>query len=324
MDYTQKYHEMQGELPPQEVKKHYIAFLRENPPMGGQLNTIDLSGCDLQGVSFFKTEIINCTFVGANLSGVECSGARIAESNFSEALLESVGLGSATVSETQFFNARFIHASLTNAQFVDCDFRCSDFYKARIADAKLHSCDFTQSKMEECNMSDTSVAHSLFNDVSLMGSIIRGIHDYTSAKWIGTDIRNINFAGAYHLRRHIQDENYIFEFKNRSSIHKVYYSIWAFTSDCGRSLMRWMILILIQIAFFTYIYTIVDVDYGKYESTISPLYYSIATMTTLGYGDVVPASGAAQMIASLQVVFGYIMLGGLLSILTNKLARRAD
>jgi hypothetical protein len=47
-------------------------------------------------------------------------------------------------------------------------------------------------------------------------------------------------------------------------------------------------------------------------------------MTTLGYGDVIPVSTGAQMIAMLQVLLGYIMLGGLLSIFSNKLARRAE
>lgn len=324
MDYTQKYLEMQRELSPHEVKEHFLALLREKPPVGALLDTIDLSGCDLQGISFFKTEICNCNFSGSNLEKVECSGARILDSKFNDVVMNYAGLGSAEVKNSLFFNAKLKNTTLTNARFDACDFRCASFDYARITEAVLDACDFSQASMEECNMAQTSVAHSVFNEVSLKGSIIRGIHDYENAQWIGTDIRNINFAGAYHLRRHIQDENYIYEFKNRSVLHAFYYRIWQITSNCGRSLSRWMILILLQITVFTYLYTVVDVDYGKYESTISPLYYSIATMTTLGYGDVVPASGAAQMLASLQVVFGYIMLGGLLSILTNKLARRAD
>jgi len=54
------------------------------------------------------------------------------------------------------------------------------------------------------------------------------------------------------------------------------------------------------------------------------LYYSIVTLTTLGYGDVVPASAPAQVLATIQAVLGYVGLGGFLSILANKMARRAD
>jgi len=47
-------------------------------------------------------------------------------------------------------------------------------------------------------------------------------------------------------------------------------------------------------------------------------------MTTLGYGAALPVSMAAQMLAVTQAVIGCIGLGGLLSSLSNKMARRAD
>ena len=54
------------------------------------------------------------------------------------------------------------------------------------------------------------------------------------------------------------------------------------------------------------------------------LYFSLVTLTTLGYGDILPVSVAAQMLVVLEVSIGYVMLGGFISILSNKLARRAD
>jgi voltage-gated potassium channel Kch len=71
-------------------------------------------------------------------------------------------------------------------------------------------------------------------------------------------------------------------------------------------------------------YTFSGVDYGKYDNWIGPFYYSVVTITTLGYGDIVPATPVARIIAIFEVFIGYIMLGGLLSIFTNKMARRGD
>ena len=68
----------------------------------------------------------------------------------------------------------------------------------------------------------------------------------------------------------------------------------------------------------------VNVDYGDYHTGLSPYYYSLVTLTTLGYGDVLPASRPAQVVAMFEVVIGYVMLGGLLSIVSNKMARRAE
>ena len=52
-------------------------------------------------------------------------------------------------------------------------------------------------------------------------------------------------------------------------------------------------------------------------------YFSIVTFTTLGFGDVVADNTSARIFVTLEVIFGYIMLGGLISIFANKLASRS-
>ena len=65
-------------------------------------------------------------------------------------------------------------------------------------------------------------------------------------------------------------------------------------------------------------------DDGAAETALSPYYFSVVTLTTLGYGDVLPNSLAAQILVIIQVIIGYVMLGGVLSIFANKMSRRAD
>jgi hypothetical protein len=63
------------------------------------------------------------------------------------------------------------------------------------------------------------------------------------------------------------------------------------------------------------------ISYGKNHHTLfSPFYFSLVTFTTLGFGDVTPNGGIGEIIVSLQVIFGYLTLGLLISILTNKVA----
>jgi len=65
---------------------------------------------------------------------------------------------------------------------------------------------------------------------------------------------------------------------------------------------------------------------GADYSPFAPFYYSIVTFTTLGFGDVTPkiVNGWTPLIVVFEVILGYIMLGGLISILANKIARRND
>ena len=51
------------------------------------------------------------------------------------------------------------------------------------------------------------------------------------------------------------------------------------------------------------------------------LYFSVSTLMTLGLGDEVPVTGLGRLVTMTEVVVGYVMLGGLLSIFANKLAR---
>ena len=50
-----------------------------------------------------------------------------------------------------------------------------------------------------------------------------------------------------------------------------------------------------------------EMRFGGAQS-IFALYYSFVTMTTLGYGDIVPASAAARMLAAIQALMGQLYL----------------
>jgi hypothetical protein len=53
------------------------------------------------------------------------------------------------------------------------------------------------------------------------------------------------------------------------------------------------------------------------------LYFSLVTFTTLGFGDIHAATSTGAIVISIQVIIGYIFLGGLVAMLSDKLARRA-
>ena len=55
----------------------------------------------------------------------------------------------------------------------------------------------------------------------------------------------------------------------------------------------------------------------------TPFHYSIVTYTALGFGDVTPCTKLGQIIVVVEVIFGYLTPGLLVSILANKVARRS-
>jgi hypothetical protein len=204
------------------------------------------------------------------------------------------------------------------------DLRASDLTRARLSVADLTHVIFTRAKLVESDLKQSNVLGTNFELADMQGCRLLGIKNFKKAKWVGADIRRLDLRGAYLVRRHIADENYLYEFKMTSRFHRALYYAWWITSDCGKSLLRWFVWLFCLTLGFAGVYTQVSIDYGEHVTAYSPIYFSFVTLTTLGYGDAVPMSFTAQVFVTLQAITGYMGLGGLLSILGNKMARRAE
>ena len=292
--------------------------------MGANFVGADLSEADLSGAHLFKADFSNASLVKAKLNDAEMTGVNLSEANLEDAHAERAGLGMATLKRTRMFNTVLIDTTLTKTDLTEADLRHARLNRARLREAVLCMADCTGADFRGADMSLSNFTGATVNNADMRDARLRQVRGYEEAEWYGVDIRNINFAGAYRLRRFIVDENYLKEFRDSSKLNNTIYKVWSITSDCGRSLNLWCLWILGIVVLFSVFYAFCGVDYGKYDNWIGPFYYSVVTITTLGYGDIVPATPVARVITICEVFIGYIMLGGLLSIFTNKMARRGD
>jgi hypothetical protein len=220
-------------------------------------------------------------------------------------------------------SADFSDATLPGATLDGAMMPGAVFDRARFRETSLVGANLKGASLAGADMTDCKVSEARMLDVDLRGAVVRGVFGYRSATWLGARIVGVDFCGSYLLRRHIMDENYLDEFRRQSPTTAAMYWVWWVTSDCWRSLVRWGALTAAIAVIFAGLYGVVDINAGDNATVLSPLYFSIVTLTTLGYGDVLPTSLAAQIVVMVQVVIGYVMLGGLLSIFANKMARRA-
>ncbi|WP_320041806.1 pentapeptide repeat-containing protein [uncultured Desulfobacter sp.] len=283
------------------------------------LNRVNLSRSNLSygrltGASLEKAVLDECEFIGVDLS----------HAGLNECRASHCGFGGADLSHASLINANLSEAVLSRSKLCSADLRASDLTGARMSEADLSHAVFTRASLCDADLKHSNLNHTLFSLADLRRCRLLGVKNFKKANWVGADIRDMDLRGAYLVRRHISDENYLFEFKSQSRMHNILYWIWWFTSDCGRSLVRWLVWLVAATLGFGLIYTQVDIYYGDYPTWFSPIYFSFVTLTTLGYGDAVPMSLSAQIVVSLQAVTGYMGLGGLLSILGNKMARRAE
>jgi len=298
------------------------------------LSDLDLSGYDFSYASFNSSEMTRTVFSYATfhrtsldqsiLDECEFIGSDLTHASLNECSAKRCGFGGADLSHTSMINANLSGATLSRSKLINADLRVSNFEKARLSEADLSGAIFTRAQMKESDLKQSNVDGTDFEAADMRSCRLTGLKNFKRANWIGTDIRGLDLRGAYLVRRYIADENYLFEFHSSSRFHRAIYLVWMVTSDCGRSLLRWFVFLLFATLTFAAIYAFVDIDYGDYVTPFSPVYFSFVTLTTLGYGDALPASLTAQIFVTLQAITGYMGLGGLLSILGNKMARRAE
>ncbi len=291
---------------------------------GSDLSHADLSRADLTGASLLGARLRGACLFEAKLTRAELSGADLTDANLQNVSAERVGLGRARLDGASLVQANLREGTLADASLRGADLKLARLDDCRARGADLTGADLSQSSLRGCDLCGARVRRATLNGADLRGASVAGIAEYEHALWLQADVREVDFNHAHLCRRFVLDQNYIAEFRDRSTVSRAVYYLWWLTSDCGRSLVRWGLLTAVIALAFAGAYTQVDVDYGAHETALSPLYYSVVTLTTLGYGDVLPASQAAQAVCMLEVFLGYVMLGGLLSIFSNKMARRAE
>jgi uncharacterized protein YjbI with pentapeptide repeats len=413
----------------------------------------DLSGLDLSGCDFTKAELSRCNLKGtiathakfdgatlfqACLDGGEFMASSFRDANLSEASIQTAGLGETKLEGANLVLTNLDGSTLTKASLKGARVHMASLQDARLVEASLNGTEFNQANLSGADLRDCDVSHADFGKADLRGIQLRGLKNYGSANWIGADIRDIDFTGAYLIRRHIVDENYLDEFQNQGKLSRWIYWLWWATSDCGRSLLRWGILnvsiiICFGLAFKLLpdvhtsidpevpmksagfgtavqsgvllvddvpvpydaeqdtLFTVLDRVYsatkgsvqGSYRpdwdrielwsagtelrlkdsdggnlvsaahlvsqeghaasespigtttpalfypsdfqrSSYETIYFSFVVALTLGFGDVLPKTVAAQIMVNLLTLVGYVGLGGLLTIFSNQLGRRGE
>ncbi|MGF1464859.1 MAG: pentapeptide repeat-containing protein [Sandaracinaceae bacterium] len=302
--------------------------------VGVDLAGCDLTGCDLAGADLSRADLSEATLVGADLTGAtlhetrlegaELAGSRLVGARLEGALASRAGFGRADLQGASLFGARLDGASMVEVQLRGADLRRACLDGARALRADLRACDLTGASLEGADLTETRVAGASFREASLRRATLRGIPDGARASFVRADVRDVDFSGAYLLRRHVLDENFLDELRQRGGRHAALYWVWWVTSDCGRSLLRWGAWTALIGVAFGFAYRAVGVDFGDGATWLSPTYYSVVTLTSLGYGDIVPRTVPAQALAMVEVSVGYMMLGGLISIFANMLARRGE
>lgn len=153
------------------------------------------------------------------------------------------------------------------------------------------------------------------------------------------DSQHVDEVANPFFKRYVADQQFIRAFKKANPMLA---RLWRWSSDYGRNLGLWAFWSLFFALLFAIAYMPFPSWLPEWVQAWSPqfhqatgtysgepltfwnsFYFSIVTFTTLGFGDVVADNATARFLVTMEVIFGYLMLGGLISIFANKLASRS-
>lgn len=106
------------------------------------------------------------------------------------------------------------------------------------------------------------------------------------------------------------------------------YEFLELTSNYGESFVRWGLTSVIFALVMGLLFYVVDISYPHpIDQMIVPpdehwynyLYFSIATLTSLGFGDYLPHNFWGKLFSSIEVFFGFTMLGIFISLIQKRM-----
>ena len=331
----------------------YEVLSRALGPPPGDLRVVerDLRGVNLDDVDLTGADLRYADLYGANLTEANLSGADLGEANLAMAYLWNANLSGANLWEANLSGADLRYANLSEALLTEAHLPKANLWEADLSGANLEKADLSGANIEGVSYTTDGAFNRLKNwwipRVLCRVPLVRR----HSRKPVGIthlvhlETTKIDFSKNAFLKRDIEDYQFIQALKHRNwSFRWIIYPLWKGTSDCGRSLALWILWAALQIAAFGWIYASsfsssssplpkllswampqIYLDPQQYHHGFwTPLYFSLATFTTSGfYGAVQLQNAAALFWTSLEVILGYIMLGGLIAVFANKLARRA-
>jgi len=233
---------------------------------GYGLSGADLSGSDLPNANLAGADLTGSKLCGTKLVGTEFLNACLAKADLAEAVGENCGFAHADLRGVTGLGSKLTNCTWLEARFDGAQFGGAVLEGGRFRGGNLTSAEFVHANLSGCDLEGATLDGANFRLADLHGCRLTEVKGYKSASWIGVNVSDVDVRGAYLVRRHIMDENYLDEFRRQNRMTASLYWLWWATSDCGRSLFRWTAWVGVLILIYGSLYMLVDIDFGKHET----------------------------------------------------------
>ncbi|MEW6442218.1 MAG: pentapeptide repeat-containing protein [bacterium] len=271
------------------------ALIKTADLSGARLQKAYLNGALLRGAKLMNSKLQAATLIGADLSGADLSCANLEGADLENVNLTGARLSGASLRFARLQGTRFSQSALGGADFTGASLHGASLEGAVVdGSTRFWNCKFDKS--------------TSFLGVGLSGASIEpGFRVALEA-----NIRRLSWAS----------------WSARHAVAKFPVNMFWWLSDFGTSTTRVLFTFFATAVIFAFVYAALPEltnnlgghlagsrTGGPALTALRALYFSIVTMTTLGFGDIHanPISKAAHILLILQVLLGYFFLAVLVT-----------
>ncbi|BCS89987.1 pentapeptide repeat-containing protein [Pseudodesulfovibrio sediminis] len=313
------------------------------------IEKMTIHGINFQGVDFRGAQLKGAKFLGADFKEADLRGANLHMALLWGTIFHKAKLNNVVFDFVEAYGSSFYKAKFTDAFLQSVKFQRTNCVEVSFKRTKCLGADFSDSAIELANFQSAKLTKAIFHGSSIIEAKFQGAElswaNLSDTQVAGVEFDNkmncrgisvTNCEGSQRFIRHVMDLDYIEETKEK---HPKFYWWWKNTSDCGRSWGHWAVISFgIAMIFggimdlsrhlltwFPWMDAFVPAMQASHlqDGWLTPYYFSIVTFTTLGFGDVVPVNTAGQVLLILEVVTGYFMLGGLITLFATRIVRQS-
>lgn len=328
--------------------------LRRAPLSGVDLEGAELSHSDLRDAHLEKSRLSDANLRYADLSDAHLEQAVLKRVNLQDASLRAAHLEKAEflqahleradlvlakmehsqLAEANLENAHLEYADLKNAYFHKSYLRSADLHNANLKNANLWHANLTNADLTIANLENARLEYSIMDGGTLLSAC--EVDDGTNCTGVGLANVRIEPELRSRLEKNVRrigwERRYVESLAARYIVRPF---MWL--SDYGSSSLRLVSTFLYCALAFAYLYWLPMPAWPNGEFTLQEpvtnvnsvdgvlvpdalrlprcIYFSVVTMTTLGFGDITanPFSPCGYVLIGLQVLIGYILLGAFIT-----------
>ena len=275
---------------------------------GADLYEAKLQGAKLRFAKLQKAYLYGAKLQGANLRRAKLQGADLEDAHLQGAKLRFAELQGANLVDAKLQGAKLMFAKLQGADLVTTNLEGAD-----LREAKLQGADLREAKLQGATFREAVVNSST-------SFLLCKIDKDTDFRETGLENTRIESGTKILLKYNIRRMNWKDWYAKHPRLEwpvKLFWSMSKYGISTGR-IIAWFFALAIAFAFVYLLQpccVMVNNVVGDIRGFVHALYFSVVTMTTLGFGDIAanPDSWPGQVVLMIQVILGYVLLGALVT-----------